>query len=104
MGSAVFCEVGFAHVALFLECGVERECGLERHRGLSGSELEVIPEKLLIHGVGAVLDDCFGTLHGIFVAQVGDTLIGDDDVDRVLCVVDMGHMRHDVAYQALLGD
>ncbi len=54
--------------------------------------------------MGAVVDDSVSALHGIKAAQVGDALIGDDDVDRVLGVVDVRHHRHDVRDLALLGD
>lgn len=68
------------------------------------AELEVVVEQLAIHGVGAVVDDALGSLHGIESADIGNALVGDDDVDRVFGMVDMRAHRHDVAYQASLGD
>ena len=47
-------------------------------------QLQVVPQQLLVVGVGALLDDHLSTLAGRLAAQVGNTLFGDDDVDVVL--------------------
>ncbi len=60
-------------------------------------------EERTVHGVGAVVDDALGTLYGVESAQVGDALVGDDDVDGVLGVVDVRCHGHDVAYQSAFG-
>ena len=51
--------------------------------------------------MSGVFDDLVGALYGVFSAEVGDTLIGDDDVDGVFRVVDMADHRHDVRDLAL---
>lgn len=68
------------------------------------AKLEVVAEQFLVHRVCAVVDDALGSLHGIESADVGNSLLGDDDVDGVFGVVNMRAHRHDVAYQASLGD
>ena len=67
------------------------------------ANLHVVAEQATVVGVSAVFDDAFGTLHGVEAAEVGDTLVGDDDVDRVLRVVGMGHHRHNVGDKAAFG-
>ena len=57
----------------------------------AGAMVEVVEQQGTVVGVRAVVDDFVGALHGVLVAQVGDTLVGDDDVDAVLAVVGVGH-------------
>lgn len=52
----------------------------------------------------AVVDYGFGALNGVFSAEVGHALLGDDDVDGVFGVVDVACHRHDVAYEAAFCD
>lgn len=86
------CPIGEAHVAFLEEHLVHAQGGGEAVAGLPlGGNLQVIPKELLVVGVGAVLDDGLGTLHGALAAQVGDALLGDDDVDGVLAVVEVRH-------------
>ena len=70
----------------------------------SFSPLEVIPEEFAVHRVSTILNDCLGTLYGILGAKVGDTLVGDEDIYRMLRMVVVGNVRHDIAYQPTLGD
>ena len=61
------------------------EGGREVVTGLSHlGNLEVVPQKLLVVGVCTVLDDALSTLDGALATKVGDTLLGNDDVDIVL--------------------
>ena len=46
--------------------------------------LEVIPQQLLVVRMCTILDDALCTLDGTFATQVGNTLLGDDDVHVVL--------------------
>lgn len=102
--SAVFCEVGVAHVACFVEGVVKFEgCGECVGCLAALAELEVVEEQALVIGVGTVLDDAVGALHGVETAEVGDTLVGDDDVDGVLGVVAVGHDGHDVGDESAFG-
>lgn len=103
--SAILAEVGVAHVAGFVECVVEgKRCG-ERMRCLTPlAHLEVVEQQRTIVGVSAVVDDLVGALYGIEVTQVGDALVGDNDVNRVLGVVGMGHHRHYIGDKAALSN
>ena len=99
--SAILAEVGVAHVAGFVECVVEgKRCG-ERMGCLTAlAHLEVVEQQRTIVGVSAVVDDLVGALYGIEVTQIGDALGSDNDVDRVLGVVGMGHHRHYIGDKA----
>ena len=44
-----------------------------------------------------ILDDKFGTLTGIFPSQIGDTILGNNDIDRMFTVVEMRNHRDDGA-------
>lgn len=82
--------VGVAHVAGAGEGVVEGEGGTQTvGRVAFLGDLEVVPEKFAVVGVRAVLDDAFGALHRILAAKVGYALLGDEDLDGVLTVVDM---------------
>ena len=82
--------VGEAHVALLHECLVHAEGGTQVVAGVAlGGVVQVVPQELAVVGVCTVLDDGLGTLHGALAAEVGDTLLGDEDVDAMLVVVDV---------------
>ncbi len=100
-----FREVGLAHVAGVGKRDVERECCREGGRCLAvGVELHVVAQQRTVHWVCAVLDNLVCALHGVLGSEVGDALVGDEDVDRVLRGVAVGHVRHDVADKAPLRD
>lgn len=52
--------------------------------------LVVVGEDRLVLGVSALVDDNAGALTGGQAANVGETLLGDDDVEIVLGLVDVG--------------
>ena len=96
--------VGEAHVALLHECLVHAEGGTQVVAGVAlGGVVQVVPQELAVVGVCTVLDDGLGTLHGALAAKVGDTLLGDEDVDTMLVVVHMRHHGHDGADGTVLG-
>lgn len=100
-GLAVFGEVGVVHVAGFVECAVEFECCLKSSGGLSAfAEVEIIEEQTSVERVCAVVDNLVSSFDRIFVAQVCDALVCDEDVDGVFAVVGVCDHRHDVANQA----
>ena len=53
--------------------------------------------------MGAVFDNRLGALHRALAAQVGDALLGDDDVDGVLAMVEVRHHGDDGADASALG-
>lgn len=74
--------VDVAHVAAAVELVVECQGGFETVGCLARtSDLEVFAQQVAVHRVSGVFDDLVGALYGVFSAEVGDTLIGDDDVD-----------------------
>lgn len=97
-------EFGVAHIAGFVEGVVEREGGGKGVGGLSSlAEFEVFAQERTIVRVRAVVDDAFGALNGVKSAQVGNALVGDEDVDGVFGVVLMSNHGDDVADAAALG-
>lgn len=70
----------------------------------TGAELEVVAEEFAVDGVGAVVDDFVCALYRIEAAEVGDTLVSHDDVDRVFGVVDVRHHGDDIGNLSFLGD
>lgn len=73
--------------------GVEKEMGFMSHALLERLALglvEVVGEDGLVLGVSALVDDDAGTLAGAEAADVGETLLGDNHVQVVLGLVDVG--------------
>ncbi len=102
----VFTEINVAHVTRSKELGVECKRSLECVGSLAatGRHLQVVAEKLAIHGMCAIVDDDMGTLYGVKTTKIGDTLVSYDYVDRVLGVVHVRYHRYDVRDLAFLGD
>ena len=59
------------------------------------ASLEVLAQQWAINGMSGVFYNLLGALHWILETQVGNTLVGDDDVDAVHGVVDVGAHGHD---------
>ena len=97
--------IGLAHVTLVHQGAVECEgdVGVHHHVALLG-EVEVLAQQGTVNGMSSVLNDFVGALHGILAAQVGDTLVGDDDIYRVRVVVGIGNHGHDGADAVVLLD
>lgn len=67
--SAIFREIGVAHIAGFVESIVESEGCVEAVGCLAAfSHLEVVVEQRTIDGVSAVVDDFVSALHGVLTA------------------------------------
>jgi ABC-type uncharacterized transport system YnjBCD ATPase subunit len=60
-----------------------------------GREVEVVLQRRLVVGVRAVIDDLLGAALRRQAAQVGYALLGDDDLQVVLGVIDVADHRHD---------
>ena len=96
--------VGEAHIALLHERLMHAEGCTQVVAGMTlGGVVQIIPQQLAVVGVCTVLDDGLGTLHGTLAAEVGDTLLGDENVDAMLVVVDMRYHGHDGADGTVLG-
>lgn len=84
---------------------MEGERCRESRGGLAaGIELQIIAQQRAVHRVGAVFDNLVSALYGILSTEVGDALIGDEDVNGMFRGVAVSNVRNDVAYQAALGD
>ena len=69
---------------------MEGERGVEGGRSLAPfAQAQIIAKDGAIVGVSAVLDNLMCSLLRVFCTEVGDALIGDENVDRVLAVVGM---------------
>ena len=85
---------------------VEREDFLEQMRGVATPRhgaLEVVIEQRAIGRVGAVGDDQRRPFARSETAQVGEAMLGDEDVDVVLAMVDMGDHGYNRRDQPRLG-
>lgn len=93
-----FRPVDVAHVARREEFCVEGKRRVESVGCLAsvGAQLEVVAEQFAVDGVGTVVDDYVGAFHRVESAEVGDALVGYDDVDRVFGVVDVRNHGDDV--------
>src|SRR5690554_4613316 len=65
--------------------------------------VEVIQQLLTEVRVSTVVDDGMGSLAGRQAAQVGQALLGDDDLHIVFGVIHMGDHRHNGGDGSVLG-
>ena len=97
-------EVGEVHIALAGQRVVHSEsCRQVVVRMTAHGNLQVVVEQRTVVGMCAVVDDQTGALHRALAAEVGDTLLCDDDVDVVLRVILMAHEGNDAGNQTTLG-
>ena len=83
-------ELGVTHVAGLDKCFVESESIVERMGSVSvGSAGKIVTQERTIVRMCAILYDFMCTLYGRLASQVGDALVGDDDVYGVLRVVNV---------------
>ena len=100
----IFREVRQMHVTLAGQRVVHGEGGGETVvRMTAGTELQVVPQQLLVVGVGTVLDDGLCTLHRALATQVGHTLLRHDDIHVVLRRILVGHEGYHTGDAAALG-
>ena len=83
---------------------MEGEGGAERLRGVAVfGELEVLPEKIPVGGIDAIIDDQFGAFAWVLASEIGDAVFGDENLDRVFAVVHVRAHRDDGRDLAILG-
>ena len=96
-------EVRQVHVAFACQRIVHGEGGSEAVAGMSArTQLQVIPQQLLVVGMCAVFDDGLCTLHGALATKVGNTLLRNDDIDIVLRGILVGDERNDAGDESSL--
>ena len=92
------------HIALAGQRVVHSEsCRQVVVRMTAHGNLQVVVEQRTVVGMCAVVDNQTGALHRALAAEVGDTLLRDDDVDVVLRVILMAHEGNDAGNQTTLG-
>ena len=90
--------IGLAHIAFLGECAVERQRYIKIVDDVTASrEFEVLAQQRTVNRIGCMFDYFLGTLHRVLETQVGNTLVGNDDVDRVNGVVNVSNHRYDGA-------
>ena len=100
----IFAEIGESHVALLCKSVVEGEGCTQGARLVSlRRNALIVAQQRTIVGVGAVVYYLFGATCRALSAQVGNALLGYDDVHIVLGRVDMAALWHDSAYTSVLG-
>ena len=88
--------VDVAHITRGCDLLMERKASIETLRRMTlHSEVEVVTQQLLVVGVYALLDDLLSTLAGALTTEVSDTVLGDDDLHRVLTVVEVRDHRYE---------
>ena len=63
-------------------------------RAVAG-QFEVIPKKLFVVRMSTVFDDGLCAFFRTLATKIGNTLLGDNDIDIVLRVVVVGYHRYD---------
>lgn len=99
------------HAALLRQGLVEVETVEEQVRLVAHALLEALAlgllvvggEDGLVDGVGALVDDDAGALARAEAADIGETLLGDDDVEVVLGLVDVGAHGDDARHAVGVG-
>ena len=92
------------HVTLTSQRVVHGEGSGKAMTGMSAcTQLQVVPQQLLVVGVSTVLDDGLCTLHRALATQIRHTLLRHDDIHIVLRAVLVGHERHHAGDTATLG-
>src|SRR5450830_1439392 len=97
-----------SHLACFEEAavpaqGLVEQVGRVQARRALGGAVQVVLQLGPEAGVGAAFHDQFGALRGRQATQVGQALLGDDDLDIVLGVVHVRDHGHDAGDGAVLG-
>ena len=67
------------------------------------SHLVVLQELILVIRMGAILDEVLSSLSGRHATDIRDTLFGDDHIEIVLGVIDVGAHGHDTGHTGGVG-
>lgn len=97
---AVLCQVD-----LHLEDAVEKLRLMSCFSGqaILGGDVEVFLEERFVIRMGALVDDELGAGFRIKAAQIGQTLLGNEDIQVMLGMIDMGHMGHNAGDAGRIG-
>ena len=95
----VFSPVRILHITALSQFRVHSECSLDGvwSLGFAAGQFEIIPKQLFVVGMRTILDDSLRTFFRTLATKVGNTLFGDDDIYRMLAVVEVRHHRNDSA-------
>lgn len=67
------------------------------------SHLVVLQELILVIRMGAILDEVLSSLSGRHATDIRDTLLGDDHIEIVLGVIDVGAHGHNAGHAGGVG-
>jgi len=94
LGRVPWIHVAAAQVAAMPAQRFRRQVGRVLSVRESLGSVEVVEQQRLVVGAGAFFDDQVGALARREAAEVGEALLGDDDLYVVLGVVDVRDHRH----------
>ena len=88
--------LGVTHIARLEELLVHSQCAAQGVRGMSSlRHLQVLVQQWAVLWVHTVVDDLVSTLDRALTTQVSNTVLGDDDLHRVLAVVVVANHRQE---------
>ena len=88
--------LGVTHVARLEELLVHSQCAAECVRGMSLlRHLQVLVQHWAVLWIHTVVDDLVSALDRALAAQVSNTVLGDDDLHRVLAMVVVANHWHE---------
>lgn len=99
-----FREIRLAHIALLIQRDMECKRCTESVRSLANlAHIKIFTEQWAIIRMSASFDNLMGTLNRILATKVGKALLCDDDINRMLAVVDVSSHRNNGTDKAVLG-
>ena len=86
--SFIILPLGVTHIARLEELLVHSQCAAQGVRGMSClRHLQVLVQQWAVLWIHTVVDDLVSALDRTLTTQVSNTVLGDDDLHRVLAVV-----------------
>ena len=94
--SFIILPLGVTHVARLEELLVHSERAAECVRGVSSlRHLQVLSQQWAVLWIHTIVDDLVSALDWALTTQVSNTVLGDDDLHRVLAMVVMTNHRQE---------
>ena len=88
--------LGVTHIARLEELLVHSQCAAECVRGMSSlRHLQVLVQQWAVLWIHTVVDDLVSALDRALTAQVSNTVLGDDNLHRVLAMVVVANHRQE---------
>ena len=94
--SLIILPLGVTHIARLEELLVHSQCAAQGVRGVSSlRHLQVLVQHWAVLWIHTVVDDLVSTLNRALTTQVSNTVLGDDDLHRVLAMVVVANHWHE---------